>query len=159
MLSGDFYDAAGGSIEISGGEVFCVPEKSLCTADPTDGFYSYIDSRGSVSISGGYFDFEPDSEYIGDSMKAVEAVRPGYKFTVTGGSPDPWKDQQTVQEENSFSRVRSIRVMAGGETSQVESPAAPQWRPELYEGPFILLVPKTGDMPPLHRLFSLLRIK
>lgn len=159
MLAGDFYDTASGSIEISGGEVFRVPEESLCNADPTDGFYSYMDSRGSVSISGGYFDFEPDSEYIDDSMKAVEAVRPGYKFTVTGGNPDPWKDQQTVQEENSFNGVRSIMVMAGGETSQVESPATPQWRPEPLEGPFILLVPKTGDMPPLHRLFSLLHIK
>ncbi len=159
MLAGDFYDAAGKSIEISGGEVFCVPEKSLCTADPTDGFYSYIDSRGSVSISGGYFDFEPDAEYIDDSMKAVEAVRPGYKFTVTDGSPDPWKDQQTVQEENSFNRVRSIRVMTGGETRQVERPAAPQWKPEPLDGSLVLLVPKTGDRPLLYRLFSLLRIK
>ena len=32
-------------------------------------------------------------------------------------------------------------------------------QPELYEDPFILLVPKTGDMPPLYRLFSLLHIK
>ena len=159
MLAGDFYDAAGKSIEISGGEVFCVPEKSLCNADPTDGFYSYIYSRGSVSISGGYFDFEPDAEYIDDSMKAVEAVRPGYKFTVTDGSPDPWKDQQTVQEENSFNRVRSIRVMAGGETRQVERPAAPQWKPEPLDGSLVLLVPKTGDRPLLYRLFSLLRIK
>lgn len=71
MLAGDFYDAVGKSIEISGGEVFCVPEKSLCNADPTDGFYSYMDSRGSVSISGGYFDFEPDAKYLDDSMKAV----------------------------------------------------------------------------------------
>ena len=159
MLAGDFYDAAGKSIEISGGEVFCVPEKSLCNADPTDGFYSYIYSRGSVSISGGYFDFEPDAEYIDDSMKAVEAVRPGYKFTVTDGSPDPWKDQQTVQEENSFNGVRSIRVMAGGETRQVERPAAPQWKPEPLDGSLVLLVPKTGDRPLLYRLFSLLRIK
>ena len=159
MLAGDFYDTAGKSIEISGGEVFCVPEKSLCTADPTDGFYSYIYSRGSVSISGGYFDFEPDAEYIDDSMKAVEAVRPGYKFTVTDGSPDPWKDQQTVQEENSFNGVRSIRVMAGGETRQVERPAAPQWKPEPLDGSLVLLVPKTGDRPLLYRLFSLLRIK
>lgn len=159
MLAGDFYDAAGKSIEISGGEVFCVPEKSLCNADPTDGFYSYIDSRGSVSISGGYFDFEPDAEYIDDSMKAVEAVRPGYKFTVTDGSPDPWKDQQTVQEENSFNRVKCIRVMAGGETRQVERPAAPQWKPEPLDGSLVLLVPKTGDRPLLYRLFSLLRIK
>ena len=159
MLAGDFYDAAGKSIEISGGEVFCVPEKSLCNADPTDGFYSYIYSRGSVSISGGYFDFEPDAEYIDDSMKAVEAVRPGYKFAVTDGSPDPWKDQQTVQEENSFNRVRSIRVMAGGETRQVERPAVPQWKPEPLDGSLVLLVPKTGDRPLLYRLFSLLRIK
>ena len=159
MLAGDFYDAAGKSIEISGGEVFCVPEKSLCNADPTDGFYSYIYSRGSVSISGGYFDFEPDAEYIDDSMKAVEAVRPGYKFTVTDGSPDPWKDQQTVQEENSFNRVKCIRVMAGGETRQVERPAAPQWKPEPLDGSLVLLVPKTGDRPLLYRLFSLLRIK
>lgn len=159
MLAGDFYDAAGKSIEISGGEVFCVPEKSLCTADPTDGFYSYIDSRGSVSISGGYFDFEPDAEYIDDSMKAVEAVRPGYKFTVTDGSPDPWKDQQTVQEENSFNRVKCIRVMAGGETRQVERAAVPQWKPEPLDGSLVLLVPKTGDRPLLYRLFSLLRIK
>ena len=36
MLVGDFYDAVGKSIEIIGGEVFCVPEKSLCNADPTD---------------------------------------------------------------------------------------------------------------------------
>ena len=159
MLAGDFYDAVGGRIEISGGEVFCVPEKSLCNADPTDGFYSYIYSRGSVSISGGYFDFEPDAEYIDDSMKAVEAVRPGYKFTVTDGSPDPWKDQQTVQEENSFNRVKCIRVMAGGETRQVERAAAPQWKPELWDGSLVLLVPKTGDRPLLYRLFSLLRIK
>ena len=159
MLAGDFYDAAGKSIEISGGEVFCVPEKSLCNADPTDGFYSYIYSRGSVSISGGYFDFEPDAEYLDDSMKAVEAVRPGYKFAVTDGSPDPWKDQQTVQEENSFNRVRSIRVMAGGETRQVERPAVPQWKPEPLDGSLVLLVPKTGDRPLLYRLFSLLRIK
>ena len=159
MLAGDFYDAAGKSIEISGGEVFCVPEKSLCNADPTDGFYSYIYSRGSVSISGGYFDFEPDAEYIDDSMKAVEAVRPGYKFTVTDGSPDPWKDQQTVQEENSFNRVKCIRVMAGGETRQVERAAVPQWKPEPLDGSLVLLVPKTGDRPLLYRLFSLLRIK
>lgn len=159
MLAGDFYDTAGKSIEISGGEVFCVPKKSLCTADPTDGFYSYMDSRGSVSISGGYFDFEPDAKYISADMKAVEAVRPGYKFTVTDGSPDPWKDQQTVQEENSFNRVRSIRVMAGGETSQVERAAAPQWKPEPLDGSLVLLVPKTGDRPLLYRLFSLLRIK
>ena len=159
MLAGDFYDAAGKSIEISGGEVFCVPEKSLCNADPTDGFYSYMDSRGSVSISGGYFDFEPDAEYLDDSMKAVEAVRPGFRFTVTDGSPDPWKDQQTVQEENSFNRVRSIRVMAGGETRQVERAAVPQWKPEPLDGSLVLLVPKTGDRPLLYRLFSLLRIK
>lgn len=159
MLAGDFYDTAGKSIEISGGEVFCVPEKSLCTADPTDGFYSYMDSRGTVSISGGYFDFEPNGEYIDDSMKAVEAVRPGYKFTVTDGSPDPWKDQQTVQEENSFNRVKCIRVMAGGETRQVERAAAPQWKPEPLDGSLVLLVPKTGDRPLLYRLFSLLRIK
>ena len=159
MLAGDFYDAVGGRIEISGGEVFHVPEKSLCTADPTDGFYSYMDSRGSVSISGGYFDFEPDSEYIDDSMKAVESARQGFRFTVTDGSPDPWKDEQTVQEENSFNRVRSIMVMAGGETSQVESPATPQWRPEPLDGPLVLFVPKTGDRPLLYRLFSLLRIK
>ena len=159
MLAGDFYDTAGKSIEISGGEVFCVPEKSLCNADPTDGFYSYIYSRGSVSISGGYFDFEPDAEYIDDSMKAVEAVRPGYKFTVTDGSPDPWKDQQTVQEENSFNRVKCIRVMAGGETRQVERAAVPQWKPEPLDGSLVLLVPKTGDRPLLYRLFSLLRIK
>ena len=159
MLAGDFYDAAGKSIEISGGEVFCVPEKSLCTADPTDGFYSYIDSRGSVSISGGYFDFEPDAKYIAPNMKAVEAVRPGYKFAVTDGSPDPWKDQQTVQEENSFNRVKCIRVMAGGETRQVERAAVPQWKPEPLDGSLVLLVPKTGDRPLLYRLFSLLRIK
>ena len=159
MLAGDFYDAAGKSIEISGGEVFCVPEKSLCNADPTDGFYSYMDSRGSVSISGGYFDFEPDAKYISANMKAVEAVRPGYKFTVTDGSPDPWKDQQTVQEENSFNRVKCIRVMAGGETRQVERAAVPQWKPEPLDGSLVLLVPKTGDRPLLYRLFSLLRIK
>ena len=159
MLAGDFYDTAGRSIEISVGEVFCVPEKSLCTADPTDGFYSYMDSRGSVSISGGYFDFEPDAKYIAPNMKAVEAVRPGYKFTVTDGSPDPWKDQQTVQEENSFNRVKCIRVMAGGETRQVERAAAPQWKPEPLDGSLVLLVPKTGDRPLLYRLFSLLRIK
>ena len=159
MLAGDFYDTAGKSIEISGGEVFCVPEKSLCTADPTDGFYSYMDSRGSVSISGGYFDFEPDAKYIAPNMKAVEAVRPGYKFTVTDGSPDPWKDQQTVQEENSFNRVKCIRVMAGGETRQVERAAVPQWKPEPLDGSLVLLVPKTGDRPLLYRLFSLLRIK
>ncbi|MDD5809395.1 MAG: hypothetical protein PUD11_02745, partial [Clostridiales bacterium] len=159
MLAGDFYDAVGGRIEISGGEVFCVPEENLCTADPTDGFYSYMDSRGSVSISGGYFDFEPDAEYIDDSMKAVEAVRPGYKFTVTDGSPDPWKDQQTVQEENNFNRVRSIRVMTDGENRQVESATAPQWKPELWDDSLVLLVPKTGDRPLLYRLFSLLRIK
>ena len=159
MLAGDFYDAAGKSIEISGGEVFCVPEKSLCNADPTDGFYSYMDSRGSVSISGGYFDFEPDAKYIAPNMKAVEAVRPGYKFTVTDGSPDPWKDQQTVQEENSFNRVKCIRVMAGGETRQVERAAVPQWKPEPLDGSLVLLVPKTGDRPLLYRLFSLLRIK
>ena len=159
MLAGDFYDAAGKSIEISGGEVFCVPEKSLCNADPTDGFYSYMYSRGNVSISGGYFDFEPDAKYISADMKAVEAVRPGYKFTVTDGSREPWKDQQTVQEENSFNGVRSIRVMAGGETRQVERPAAPQWKPEPLDGSLVLLVPKTGDRPLLYRLFSLLRIK
>ena len=159
MLAGDFYDAVGGRIEISGGEVFCVPEENLCTADPTDGFYSYMDSRGSVSISGGYFDFEPDAKYIAPNMKAVEAVRTGYKFAVTDGSPDPWKDQQTVQEENSFNRVRSIRVMAGGETRQVERPAVPQWKPEPLDGSLVLLVPKTGDRPLLYRLFSLLRIK
>ena len=159
MLAGDFYDAVGGRIEISGGEVFCVPEENLCTADPTDGFYSYMDSRGSVSISGGYFDFEPDAEYLDDSMKAVEAVRPGFRFTVTDGSPDPWKDQQTVQEENSFNRVKCIRVMAGGETRQVERAAAPQWKPEPLDGSLVLLVLKTGDRPLLYRLFSLLRIK
>ena len=159
MLAGDFYDAVGKSIEIIGGEVFCVPEKSLCNADPTDGFYSYMDSRGSVSISGGYFDFEPDAKYISADMKAVEAVRPGYKFTVTDGSPDPWKDQQTVQEENSFNRVKCIRVMAGGETRQVERAAVPQWKPEPLDGSLVLLVPKTGDRPLLYRLFSLLRIK
>ena len=159
MLAGDFYDAVGGRIEISGGEVFRVPEKSLCNADPTDGFYSYMDSRGSVSISGGYFDFEPDAKYISADMKAVEAVRPGYKFTVTDGSPDPWKDQQTVQEENSFNRVKCIRVMAGGETRQVERAAVPQWKPEPLDGSLVLLVPKTGDRPLLYRLFSLLRIK
>ena len=159
MLAGDFYDAVGKSIEIIGGEVFCVPEKSLCKADPTDGFYSYMDSRGSVSISGGYFDFEPDAKYIAPNMKAVEAVRPGYKFTVTDGSPDPWKDQQTVQEENSFNRVKCIRVMAGGETRQVERAAVPQWKPEPLDGSLVLLVPKTGDRPLLYRLFSLLRIK
>ena len=159
MLAGDFYDTASGRIEISGGEVFRVPEKSLCTADPTDGFYSYMDSRGSVSISGGYFDFEPDAKYISADMKAVEAVRPGYKFTVTDGSPDPWKDQQTVQEENSFNRVKCIRVMAGGETRQVERAAVPQWKPEPLDGSLVLLVPKTGDRPLLYRLFSLLRIK
>ena len=159
MLAGDFYDTAGESIEISGGEVFCVPEKSLCNADPTDGFYSYMYSRGNVSISGGYFDFEPDAKYISADMKAVEAVRPGYKFTVKDGSPDPWKDQQTVQEENSFNRVKCIRVMAGGETRQVERAAAPQWKPEPLDGSLVLLVPKTGDRPLLYRLFSLLRIK
>ena len=159
MLSGDFYDTVGGSIEISGGEVLRVPEESLCTADPTDGFYSYMDSRGSVSISGGYFDFEPDAKYIAPNMKAVEAVRPGYKFAVTDGSPDPWKDQQTVQEENNFNRVRSIRVMTDGENRQVESATAPQWKPELWDGSLVLLVPKTGDRPLLYRLFSLLRIK
>ena len=159
MLAGDFYDTVGGSIEISGGELFRVPEENLCTADPTDGFYSYMFDGGSVSISGGYFDFEPDAKYIAPNMKAVEAVRPGYKFAVTDGSPDPWKDQQTVQEENSFNRVRSIRVMAGGETRQVERPAAPQWKPEPLDGSLVLLVPKTGDRPLLYRLFSLLRIK
>ena len=159
MLAGDFYDAVGGRIEISGGEVFCVPEENLCTADPTDGFYSYMYSRGNVSISGGYFDFEPDAKYISADMKAVEAVRPGYKFTVTDGSPDPWKDQQTVQEENSFNRVKCIRVMAGGETRQVERAAVPQWKPEPLDGSLVLLVPKTGDRPLLYRLFSLLRIK
>ena len=159
MLAGDFYDTVGGSIEIIGGEVFCVPEKSLCNADPTDGFYSYMDSRGSVSISGGYFDFEPDAEYLDDSMKAVESARQGYKFTVTDGSPDLWKDQQTVQEENSFNRVKCIRVMAGGETRQVERAAVPQWKPEPLDGSLVLLVPKTGDRPLLYRLFSLLRIK
>ena len=159
MLAGDFYDTAGKSIEISGGEVFCVPEESLCTADPTDGFYSYMFDGGSVSISGGYFDFEPDAKYIAPNMKAVEAVRPGYKFTVTDGSPDPWKDQQTVQEENSFNRVKCIRVMAGGETRQVERAAVPQWKPEPLDGSLVLLVPKTGDRPLLYRLFSLLRIK
>lgn len=159
MLSGDFYDTVGKSIEISGGEVFRVPEKNLCTADHTDGFYSYMDSRGTVSISGGYFDFEPDAKYISADMKAVEAVRPGYKFTVTDGSPDPWKDQQTVQEENNFNRVRSIRVMAGGENRQVERATAPQWKPELLDGSLVLLVPKTGDRPLLYRLFSLLHIK
>ncbi|MGN0769678.1 MAG: hypothetical protein ACI4N0_03055 [Christensenellales bacterium] len=159
MLAGDFYDTVGKSIEISGGEVLRVPEESLCTADPTDGFYSYMDSRGTVSISGGYFDFEPDAKYISADMNAVEAVRPGYKFTVTDGSPDPWKDQQTVQEENSFNRVKCIRVMAGDETRQVERPAAPQWKPEPLDGSLVLLVPKTGDRPLLYRLFSLLRIK
>lgn len=159
MLAGDFYDTVGGSIEISGGELFRVPEENLCTADPTDGFYSYMFDGGSVSISGGYFDFEPDAKYIAPNMKAVEAVRPGYKFAVTDGSPDPWKDQQTVQEENSFNRVKCIRVMAGGETSQVESPATPQWKPEPLDGSLVLLVPKTGDRPLLYRLFSLLRIK
>lgn len=159
MLAGDFYDTVGGSIEISGGELFRVPEENLCTADPTDGFYSYMFDGGSVSISGGYFDFEPDAKYIAPNMKAVEAVRPGYKFAVTDGSPDPWKDQQTVREENSFNRVKCIRVMAGGETSQVESPATPQWKPEPLDGSLVLLVPKTGDRPLLYRLFSLLRIK
>ena len=159
MLAGDFYDTVGGSIEISGGELFRVPEENLCTADPTDGFYSYMFDGGSVSISGGYFDFEPDAKYIAPNMKAVEAVRPGYKFTVTDGSPDPWKDQQTVQEENSFNRVKCIRVMAGGETRQVERAAAPQWKPEPLDGSLVLLVLKTGDRPLLYRLFSLLRIK
>ena len=159
MLAGDFYDTVGGSIEISGGELFRVPEENLCTADPTDGFYSYMFDGGSVSISGGYFDFEPDAKYIAPNMKAVEAVRPGYKFTVTDGSPDPWKDQQTVQEENSFNRVKCIRVMAGGETRQVERAAVPQWKPEPLDGSLVLLVPKTGDRPLLYRLFSLLRIK
>ena len=149
----------GGSIEISGGELFRVPEENLCTADPTDGFYSYMFDGGSVSISGGYFDFEPDAKYIAPNMKAVEAVRPGYKFAVTDGSPDPWKDQQTVQEENSFNRVKCIRVMAGGETRQVERAAVPQWKPEPLDGSLVLLVPKTGDRPLLYRLFSLLRIK
>ena len=50
-------------------------------------------------------------------------------------------------------------VLAGGETSQVESPATPQWRPEPLDGPLVLFVPKTGDRPLLYRLFSLLRIK
>lgn len=159
MLAGDFYDTVGGSIEISGGELFRVPEENLCTADPTDGFYSYMFDGGSVSISGGYFDFEPDAKYIAPNMKAVEAVRPGYKFAVTDGSPDPWKDQQTVQEENNFNRVRSIRVMTDGENRQVESATAPQWKPELWDGSLVLLVPKTGDRPLLYRLFSLLRIK
>ena len=159
MLAGDFYDTVGGSIEISGGELFRVPEENLCTADPTDGFYSYMFDGGSVSISGGYFDFEPDAKYIAPNMKAVEAVRPGYKFTVTDGSPDPWKDHQTVQEENSFNRVKCIRVMAGGETRQVERAAAPQWKPEPLDGSLVLLVPKRGDRPLLYRLFSLLRIK
>ena len=159
MLAGDFYDTVGGSIEISGGELFRVPEENLCTADPTDGFYSYMFDGGSVSISGGYFDFEPDAKYIAPNMKAVEAVRPGYKFAVTDGSPDPWKDQQTVQEENSFNRVRSIRVMTDGENRQVERATAPQWKPELWDGSLVLLVPKTGDRPLLYRLFSLLRIK
>ena len=159
MLAGDFYDTVGGSIEISGGELFRVPEENLCTADPTDGFYSYMFDGGSVSISGGYFDFEPDAKYIAPNMKAVEAVRPGYKFAVTDGSPDPWKDQQTVQEENSFNRVKCIRVMAGGETRQVERAAVPQWKPEPLDGSLVLLVPKTGDRPLLYRLFSLLRIK
>lgn len=159
MLAGDFYDTVGGSIEISGGELFRVPEENLCTADPTDGFYSYMFDGGSVSISGGYFDFEPDAKYIAPNMKAVEAVRPGYKFAVTDGSPDPWKDQQTVQEENNFNRVRSIRVMTDGENRQVERPAVPQWKPEPLDGSLVLLVPKTGDRPLLYRLFSLLRIK
>ena len=159
MLAGDFYDTVGGSIEISGGELFRVPEENLCTADPTDGFYSYMFDGGSVSISSGYFDFEPDAKYIAPNMKAVEAVRPGYKFAVTDGSPDPWKDQQTVQEENNFNRVRSIRVMTDGENRQVESATAPQWKPELWDGSLVLLVPKTGDRPLLYRLFSLLRIK
>lgn len=120
MLAGDFYDAVGKSIEIIGGEVFCVPEKSLCNADPTDGFYSYMYSRGSVSISGGYFDFEPDAEYLDDSMKAVEAVRPGFRFTVTDGSPDPWKDEREAQEENICEIVRSVRFTDGGEPRQTE---------------------------------------
>lgn len=179
MLAGDFYDAVGKSIEIIGGEVFCVPEKSLCNADPTDGFYSYMDSRGSVSISGGYFDFEPDAEYLDDSMKAVESARQGYKFTVTDGSPDPWKDEREAQEENICEIVRSVRFTDGSEPRQTEVKpenellqqaeilqrsesgiaAEKPRQPELYEDPFILLVPKTGDMPPLYRLFSLLHIK
>ena len=98
----------------------CVPEKSLCNANPTDGFYSYMDSRGSVSISGGYFDFEPDAEYLDDSMKAVEAVRPGFRFTVTDGSPDPWKDEREAQEENICEIVRSVRFTDGSEPRQTE---------------------------------------
>ena len=119
MLAGDFYDAVGGRIEISGGEVFCVPEKSYVRI-PTDGFYSYMDSRGSVSISGGYFDFEPDAEYLDDSMKAVESARRGFRFTVTDGSPDPWKDEREAQEENICEIVRSVRFTDGSEPRQTE---------------------------------------
>ena len=161
MLAGDFYDTVGKSIEISGGEVFRVPEKSLCTADPTDGFYSYMDSRGSVSISGGYFDFEPDAEYIAGGMRAVKSARPGYGFAVTDGSSDPWKEEQKTREKNSPGILRSVRFTDGGEQSREELKPAeePPRQPELSEGPFILLVPKTGDMPLLHRLFPLLYIK
>lgn len=112
-------------------------------------------------------------------MKAVESARQGYKFTVTDGSPDPWKDEREAQEENICEIVRSVRFTDGSEPRQTEMKpenellqqaeilqrsesgiaAEKPRQPELYEGPFILLVPKTGDMPPLHRLFSLLHIK
>ena len=66
---------------------------------------------------------------------------------------------EQLKEENNFNRVRSIRVMAGGENCQVERATAPQWKPELLDGSLVLLVPKTGDRPLLYRLFSLLHIK
>ena len=63
MLVGDFYDAVGKSIEIIGGEVFwrSGEEAFVMRIPPTD-FIRRCSSRGSVSISGGYFDFEPDAE-------------------------------------------------------------------------------------------------
>ena len=161
MLAGDFYDMYGQSVRISGGEVLRVPEENLCRSDPTDGFYSYMCSKGSVSISGGYFDFEPDAEYIAGGMRAVKSARPGYGFAVTDGSSDPWKEEQKTREKNSPGILRRVRFTDDDEQSREELKPAeePPRQPELSEGPFILLVPKTGDMPLLHRLFPLLYIK
>lgn len=156
MLAGDLYDASGQSIEISGGEVFRVPEESLCKSDPTDGFYSYMCNKGSVSISGGYFDFEPDAEYIDGGMKAVKSVRPGYSFTVTDGSPDFWKDEQKVQEESS---VKYSGLTAFSETDREEQAKELKLEPGFGYEPLVLLVPKTGDRPLLHWLLSLLYSK
>lgn len=148
MLAGDFYDIAGESIDISGGEVFRVPESSLCTLDPTDGFYSYMFDEGEVNISGGYFDFEPDEKYIAANMQAVKAVKPGCAFAVTDGSPDPWQDMPAAQEEAPLNdELDDAGMIIDVESLQAEYAEAPRATPRHSHGTPELQIPNTGDRP------------